>query len=852
MIPILYEATELNFTSNGVCRLAEATECHVTEERNGEYELTLTYPITGKYYDQIQEGMYIAATHDDKSDRQAFRIYRRSAPFNGLVQFFAHHISYMLNNIILNPITATSAADAFDQMETDTVTTNPFTMWTDVTTAGDFDNETPTSIRSALGGKRGSILDVYGGEYEWNMFTVKLHAHRGLDSDATIRYGKNLTDLTQTIDAGGLYNAIVPYWFGTVDDEDVLVTLPEQYVAADGVTSPVMVVMDFSSEFQDQPTEAQLRAKASSYLSSNQPWIPSENIKISFVQLWQTEEYKDVAVLQRLSLCDRVNVYYPALGITAEGVKIIKTNYNVLLDRYDEMELGDARSTFADTLIDPMENAIEAATENLASKSFMQRAIDHATELITGGLGGHIIFLYDANGKPTDMLVMDTESVGTAVNVLRINVNGIGFSSNGVNGPFESAWTLDGQFVADFITAGTMLANRIKGGTLSLGGVDNGNGVLRVYDASGTQIGLWNKDGIIVSRGSINGPSITLGGLNNSSGVMVINDASGNQIGRWDNTGLQATGEITLLTSDPYGATYMGVGTFSSIRNSSFTSPCLKISRDQTSPATIELALGTSAYNENLIKSNRALEIQSLFTNSGITSRLTFLLNRGRYDFYSGPNNSSSYYADANLLASIDSNGINGNILSNLAKIRVLRNVYDIFGFDQSSGSTTPAIQIRGSGTPVVTVNGQFSCTGAKNRRVRTDDYSERLLYSYETPSPLFGDVGEGTIGDDGKCYVMIDSIFSETTNLSQYQVFLQKYGAGDCWVSDRTSAYFVVEGTPGMPFGWEIKAKQAGLEQMRLEEPRDQVSTDNTEDYAELFIEHIKTIRDKREGIAA
>ena len=500
MIPILYEATELNFTSNGVCRLAEATECHVTEERNGEYELTLTYPITGKYYNQIQEGMYIAATHDDKSDRQPFRIYRRSAPFNGLVQFFAHHISYMLNNIILNPITAGSAADAFDQMETDTITTNPFTMWTDVTTAGNFKNETPSSIRSALGGKRGSILDVYGGEYEWDMFTVKLHAQRGNNSGVTIRYGKNLTDLDQTIDAGGIYNAIVPFWFGTVDDVDVLVTLPEHYVAASGVTSPVMVVMDFSSEFQDQPTEAQLRSAASSFLSNNQPWIPSENIKISFVQLWQTEEYKDVAVLQRLSLCDRVNVYYPAMGITAENVEIIKVVYNVLLDRYDSMELGDARSTFADTLIDPMETAIEAATQNLASKSYMQSAIENSTQQIVGGMGGNIVIALDANGWPVELLMMDTKDKSTAVNVWRWNLGGFGHSHDGYDGPFSDfAITQDGKINANFITAGTMLANRIKGGTLSLGGVDNGNGVLHVYDASGNLIGKWDKDGADIS-----------------------------------------------------------------------------------------------------------------------------------------------------------------------------------------------------------------------------------------------------------------------------------------------------------------------------------------------------------------
>ena len=496
MIPILYEATELNFTSNGVCRLAEATECHVTEERNGEYELTLTYPITGKYYDQIQEGMYIAATHDDKSDRQPFRIYRRSAPLNGIVQFFAHHISYALNNIVLNPITATSAADAFDQMETDTVTTNPFTMWTDVTTSGDFKSETPSSIRSALGGKRGSILDVYGGEYEWDMLTVKLHAQRGLDTDVTIRYGKNLTDLTQVIDAGGLYNAIVPYWFGTVNDTDTLITLPEHYVAANGVTNPVMVVKDFSNEWQDAPTVAQLRSRASSFLSSNRPWIPNENIKISFVQLWQTEEYKDVAVLQRLSLCDRVNVYYPALGITAEGVKIIKTNYNVLLDRYDEMELGDARSSFADTLINPIENAIEEATQNLASKGFMQRAIDYATKMITGGMGGNIVYTFDANGWPIEQLMMDTKDKNTAVNVWRWNLGGFGHSHSGYDGPFDDiAITQDGKINASMITVGTMLANRIKGGTLSLGGVDNGNGVLHVYDASGNLIGKWDKDG---------------------------------------------------------------------------------------------------------------------------------------------------------------------------------------------------------------------------------------------------------------------------------------------------------------------------------------------------------------------
>lgn len=776
MIPILYEATETNFTSNGVCRLAEATECTVTEARNGEYELTLTYPITGKYYDQIVEGMFIAATHDDKSDRQPFRIYRRSAPFNGLVQFFAHHISYALNNIVLNPITATSAADAFDQMETDTVTTNPFTMWTDVTASGTFETTTPASIRSVLGGSRGSVLDVFGGEYEWDMLTVKLHNQRGLDSDATIRYGKNLTNLNQVIDTGGIYNAIVPFWFGTVDDEDVLVTLPEDYVAADGVTSPVMVVKDFSSEWQDQPTVAQLRAKAASYLSSNKPWIPSENIKISFVQLWQTEEYKDVAVLQRLSLCDRVNVYYPALGITAEGVKIIKTVYNVLLDRYDEMELGDARSSFADTLINPLENAIVEASQS--SKSFLQKAIDHATKLITGGLGGHIVFMYDANGKPTEMLVMDTEDVGTAVHVLRINVNGIGFSSNGVNGPFTSAWTLDGQFVADFITAGTMLANRIKGGTLSLGGLDNGNGVLIVYDANNNEIGRWDQEGIFTrTRGLLS--------TDPSPYFKITNGVIESGLYR-PNTGVAA--KVAALQT--YYET--GLSLFS-------------IENEVPSAGGGGIVLRLKTYSAGGVASTSGMSIQ---TQSG-TGASVWLNNIARFIFGQ---------ADINFFTGMiradSSNLYIGNHDQNESMYGLRLHI---------TGSTNGVSEIHLRTTGVYT-----SWTAVKSKLFKTDGYGQRAMYCYETPNPYFGDIGEGKTDESGICYVALDPVFSESVNTqNMYQVFLQKEGPGDLYVEEKAVEYFVVKGTPNLSFSWEVKAKQYLFENYRMENVEDDSELD-------------------------
>lgn len=772
MIPILYDSSETSFASNGICRLADATSCIVTEARNGEYELTFTYPITGKYYDQIAEGMYVSATHDDTGDRQAFCIYRRSAPISGLVQFWAHHISYELNNIVLNPTTATSAADAFSQIEQNTVTTNPFAMWTDLVAVGTFKTDVPATVRSILGGSQGSILDVYGGEYEWDMRTVKLHAARGVNSGVTIRYGKNLADINQVIDVSGIYNAIVPFWFGTVNEVDTLVTLPEGYVAAAGVTNAILAVKDFSGEFDSQPTQAQLRSKASSFLASNRPWIPNENISIKFVQLWQTEEYKDVAVLQRLSLCDKVNVYYPALGITAENVEIIKTVYNVLLDRYDEMELGQAKSTFADSLISPVDAAIQTATEGLASKSYTQSAIDRATQMITGGLGGHVVFVYDANDQPTEILIMDTADTSTAVNVLRMNVNGIGFSSHGVNGPFASAWTLDGQFVADFITAGTMSANRINGGTLTLGGVDNGDGVLTVNNAAGSEVVRLNNAGIKIKKGEIFIPFEAGGG------------------------GMDGT---TISAETPLKVRITPVGSVNTSTTYMDAAGMLHMEIANNQPLSTDLSEGK-------------LQL---------------------YGYYGGITNGTA--------AAIRLNGAKKGSTS----ARDLWLHADEIRFWKSGESDTYFTHDK------LYVKGSAVFDGTKSRGVSTDDYGKRLLYCYETPSPLFGDVGEGMIADDGKCYVMIDSIFAETVTLTQYQVSLQKYGAGDCWVSERTPAYFIVEGTPGLSFGWELKAKQSDFDQLRLENDMPDITKvpdDGAVDYGGELLTHISEIKRERE----
>lgn len=460
MIPVLYESTETAFTSNGLGRLTECTACTVTEERNGEFEAQFTYPISGRLYAELTEDRIISCTHDDDGTREPFVIYKRSAPINGLVTFNARHISYRLSNIILNPFEAVGVVTALQGIAANSINTNPFTFVTDKTTLAPFSLDHPASVRAIMGGSEGSLLDVYGGEYEYNGFTVHLWAHRGQDAGVSIRYGKNMSDMVQTVDTGAAYNAVVPYWLQDVDGVQVLVVLPERIVTAQGVTDPRPVALDMTDDFDEQPTEAQLRQAAADYLTNNEPWAPLENITVDFVQLWNTTDYASTANLQKVRLCDTVSVYYKAAGIQKTSMKVIKTVYNVLADRFDEIELGEPVASFADTILRATERQITQSERDLTG--FFDEAIKSATDRITGATGGHIVLVEDANGKPQELLIIDGATLATSTNILRMNLNGIGFSTDGGR-TYATAWTIDGQFVADFITAGTLKSIRIEG-----------------------------------------------------------------------------------------------------------------------------------------------------------------------------------------------------------------------------------------------------------------------------------------------------------------------------------------------------------------------------------------------------
>lgn len=479
MIPILYPANETQFQTNGICRLSDIISCLVTEERNGKFEVEFQYPVTGSRYSEITEGRIIYCTYDESGDAQPFDIYRHSAPLNGIVTFNARHVSYRLCNVIMRPFKATTCANFFSSIKTQSIHVNKFTFTTDRSMPGTVDFKVPISVRSALGGVEGSALDVYGpGEYKWNKFNVSFLNRRGEDLDVSIRYGKNLTELEYEYDNSGVFNAVVPYWIS--GENDNLVYLPEYTISsghavtyvepwtdasANFITNAAGVqlefstattapaVLDLSSNFTEKPTVAELREAAKRYMAGNEPWVPNENLTISFVALWGTDEYAGVAPLQKVHLCDTVQVIYSALGVNVRK-KVIRTLYNVLLDRYDELELGATAPTFADVVQDKIDS-IEIRND-FVTPSKMDDAIAAATKMITGGAGGYLHISY-ANGHPSEILFTqysDPAQYTVDGGVLRINQNGIGFSSRGTQGPYTKAWTIDGQFITSFIRTG--------------------------------------------------------------------------------------------------------------------------------------------------------------------------------------------------------------------------------------------------------------------------------------------------------------------------------------------------------------------------------------------------------------
>ena len=530
MIPILYNSNETDFSGGGVGFLSDCTRCVVTEERNGVYECEFSYPMDGRHYSEIEPDMIIKAKPNEMSDPQLFRIYRTSKPINGIVNFYCQHISYDLNVNVVNPFTLSGATalTALQGILSHCYYQHSFTATTTLSFSEthDLKVDKPKPARMCLGGSEGSVLDLFGGEYEFDNFNIKLHAARGQDTGVTILYGKNLTDITSDVNISSAYTAVYPY---AVDEErDGLYTLTEKVIETGNTnfSEPRVLSLDLTEKFNlpdEEITETKLRNLANAYITNNHISDVKQNVEISFVQLWQTPEYKDIALLQRVGLCDTVTVRYAKLGVSVKA-KVIKTVYNTLTEKYEKIELGKAKSNFGMTLKESVEQIEKEVARN---KSAMQKAIENATKLITGQNGGYVVMNATADGHPYEILIMNTDDIQTATKLWRWNLGGLGYSSTGYNGQYGTAITMDGAIVANYITTGTLNAGLIKTGIIEDEQHTNywnmNTGEFKLSDGTTDAVKFENGTLTInagfITTGSLNAARITAGILQDSNGT---------------------------------------------------------------------------------------------------------------------------------------------------------------------------------------------------------------------------------------------------------------------------------------------------------------------------------------------
>ena len=320
-----------------------------------------------------------------------------------------------------------------------------------------------------------------------------------------------------------------------------------------------------------------------------------------------------------------------------------------------------------------------------------------------------------------------------------MNKNGIGFSQNGYNGPFNSAWTIDGTFYADWIKAGI------------------------ISDVQG--MNSWNMDtGYLITKILRATEYIYMNGTTNSYFKIPF----------WSDQS-EHTGYMELSSN----------GFLIQIDNSKVKGKTVtKSGSGEGIPGPVTIGFLSCTYEDGGYNWGTDImpDLVDVYKSSGSTITARTQLGVG-----------DVYIADEN-------------------------NGYSAHFNATGSSSTNPECLLK---FPKTIVYGDFYVqSGTKSRIAETKNYDDRALYCYETPTPLFGDIGEAQLDEEGICYVDIDDIFSETiASRAEYQVFLQKEGEGDCWIADKQSRYFVIQGTPDLKVAWELKAKQKDYENYRLEQ---------------------------------
>lgn len=574
MIPILYPASEISFTTNGLGRLTDALTCTVVEEVNGVFELNMTYPLDGIHLDDMDVNMIIYAKPSFGRKPQPFRIREIVKSWGNKVSITARHFKYELdayvvaefgqhsvtgyasdpilydqNHLVIGVLTETlsksivkngnvytlkmnypsngryassintncylyaqpeigknlsefditsvsnsgsvisvtaSRTGSSDQQtelnqmtvaqalhviygytiandETeilkypftyDTVPDSPTDTW--ATQLKTFWNKYPVKVSEILSSEQDRVIDLYGGEWEWDHYRCILHEHRGKDSGVIYKYGKNITDINATTNIDEFYTHAVSYWKGTMSSStdvnyvdnnytDCYVSrghsikiLPSEYESM--FPNPRALIIDASSEFDEKPTIAQLDDYTRWYVKAEGIDVPRVSIKVDVVDLASTEEYKDYAPLETVQLCDYVTVIFPQFGVDLKE-QISRIEYNVLTDKNTSVTIGETKLTLADHLASTKKNL---RRNKYSNQQWADQCAERAIRASSGWYGGNIKKVYnESDHKQQAAYVMDSDNEDTASHVLKADKNGISGGTNGTRGEMDSIISLN-------------------------------------------------------------------------------------------------------------------------------------------------------------------------------------------------------------------------------------------------------------------------------------------------------------------------------------------------------------------------------------------------------------------------
>lgn len=449
---------------NGIGALADAIECYTESEINGGYELYLCYPASGIHYEGLVNRNIIVAANEKDGDPQPYRIYRITKPLNGRVSVYARHIVQTdLAGVPVEPFTSSNVSSAMAALTNNAMVATGFAFTTNKSLNATLSVNKPMPILSVMGGTDGSILDVYGGEWRYNGKSVELLNRLGADNGVRIAYGVNLTSFEQDANIQNCYTGAVGYWSNDTD------TVYTDVIASGGAFDHIRIAtIDLTDKFDNKPTKAQLDTALRSYVAANNIGVPDVSINLSFVDLSQTTEYANI--VQSVALGDTVHVSFAKIGVDASA-RVVKTRWNVLLDRYDNIDIGSVKSNIADTIAKQTRQIADAPNRKTTA------AIAGAmAQVIMGAAGGSVRLIdTDDDGMPDELYIADNPDPDLAQKVWRFNYEGWAASQNGYDGPFAVGATVDGGIM--------------------VGGEGNKNGRINIYDENGKMTGRIDNGG---------------------------------------------------------------------------------------------------------------------------------------------------------------------------------------------------------------------------------------------------------------------------------------------------------------------------------------------------------------------